>query len=197
MTTVFDIATEFIERSGGSIESVKLQKLCFYAFGWYAHLTGEPLFGETFYAMQKGPVVSELLSAHAGCRRVDAAMMDMQREVRDDEREGLDSYRAAIIDSTWAAYGGMSSWDLVDLTHLESIWQDAWTARRDGTQRGDLAKRDVIEYFVTRVPKPEERLHLPPAMVTRASVADLAKVESESQVHRPFVDAVRAFSLAP
>ncbi len=32
---------------------------------------------------------------------------------------------------------------------------------------------------------------------TRASVADLAKVESESQVHRPFVDAVRAFSLAP
>lgn len=65
MITVFDVAAEFTDRAGGEIEPVKLQKLCFYAFGCFAHLTGEALIGERFYAMRYGPVVGELLSAHA------------------------------------------------------------------------------------------------------------------------------------
>lgn len=193
MTTVFDVASELIERSGGSIETVKLQKLCFYAFGWYAHLTGEPLFGETFYAMHKGPVVGELLSAHAKQKRVDLEKIEDQREIREDAREELDAYKKAVLDAVWGAYGSASSWDLVDLTHEESVWDEAWKSRRSGTNRGDLPSDAVIEYFVDRYPKDGEQLDLPPAMISRASAAALADIESGAQVHRPFVEAVRSF----
>lgn len=193
MTTVFDVASELIERSGGSIETVKLQKLCFYAFGWYAHLTGEPLFGETFYAMPKGPVVGELLSAHAQQRSVDLEMIEDQREAREDEREEQDAYKTAVLDAVWAAYGSESSWDLVELTHQERVWDDAWKSRRPGTKRGDLPRDAVIDYFLDRYPKDGEQLDLPPAMISRASATALADIESQAQVHRPYVDAVRTF----
>lgn len=196
MTTVFDVATELIERSGGSIESVKLQKLCFYAFGWYAHLTGEPLFGEAFYAMPKGPVVGELLGAHAQQKTVDLRMIEDQRAAREDEREELDPYKRAVLDAVWAVYGGKDRWKLVDLTHEESVWCDAWAARRPGSRRGDLARDDVIAYFLDRQPKSSEQLDLPPAMISRASADELASIEAQAEVHRPFVDAVRAFRYA-
>lgn len=193
MTTVFDVATELIERSGGSIETIKLQKLCFYAFGWYAHLTGEPLFDETFYAMEYGPVVGELLSAHAQRMRMDAEMIQAQREAREDEREELDSYKKAVLDAVWAAYGSKDRWKLVDLTHDESVWVDAWKSRRPGTKRGDLSSDDVIDYFLARYPKESEQLDLPPAMISRASATELSAIESQAQLHRPFVEAVRRF----
>lgn len=195
MTTVFDVAEDLIERSGGSIESVKLQKLCFYAFGWYAHLTGEPLFGETFYAMQYGPVVGELLSAHAGQRQVDEAMMATQRDAREDEPEELDQYKRAVLDAVWAAYGDKQRFDLVGLTHEEPVWVDAWRSR-GLAKRGDLPREDLIGYFLERTPKPEEKLDLPLAMISRASAAELAAIEEQAQVHRPFVDAVRSFRFA-
>ncbi|WP_167853887.1 Panacea domain-containing protein [Acidipropionibacterium timonense] len=196
MTSVFDIAAEFIDRSGGVIETVKLQKLCFYAFGWYAHLTGEPLFGETFYAMEYGPVVGELLSAHAKQRTVGARMIQDQREARQDEREELDPYKKAVLDAVWAVYGDKDRWKLVDLTHEESVWCEAWDSRRPGTKRGDLAREDVIAYFLDRQPRSSEQLDLPPAMISRASADELTAIEAEAEVHRPFVDAVRAFRYA-
>lgn len=195
MTTVFDIAKEMIERSEGSMESVKLQKLCFYAFGWYAHLTGEPLFGETFYAMPKGPVVGELLSAHAKRERVDLEMIATQREEREDETDEFDPYRSAVLDAVWSAYGGQTSWRLVELTHEEAVWDQAWKSRRDGARRADLLRDDLIGYFVGRMPKPEERLELPPPMISRASAADLEAIEASAKVHPPFVHAVRSFRL--
>lgn len=196
MTTVFDVAIELIERSEGSIETVKLQKLCFYAFGWYAHLTGEPLFGETFYAMEYGPVVGELLSAHAKRVQIDAQMIQDQREAREDEREELDPYKKAVLDAVWAAYGSKDRWTLVDLTHEESVWTDAWDSRRPGGKRGDLSRDALIDYFLDRCPKDSEELDLPPSMISRASAAELAAIESQAEVHRPFVDTVRAFRFA-
>lgn len=192
MTTVFDIAAELIERSDGRIETVKLQKLCFYAFGWYAHLTGDPLFGETFYAMERGPVVGELLSAHAGRVSIDGQMIQDQRAAREDEWEDLGVYKRAVLDAVWDAYGSRTCWQLVDMTHEETVWVQAWQARRTGTKRGDLPRDAVIDYFVDRYPKETEKLDLPPAMISRAPYSELAKIESQAQVHRPFVDAIRA-----
>lgn len=196
MTTVFDIAAELIERSGGSIETVKLQKLCFYSFGWYAHLTAEPLFSETFYAMQKGPVVGELLSAHAKQKSIDLEVIEGQRKVREDLPEELDPYKQAVLDAVWDAYGGSTSWQLVDKTHEEAVWDVAWASRRPGTRRGELSSEDVIEYFLDRLPADDERLELPPPMISRASATELEEIETQARVHQPYIEAVRAFQFA-
>lgn len=196
MTTVFDVASELIERSGGSLEAVKLQKLCFYAYGWYARLTGEPLFDETFYAMPRGPVVSELLSAHAGQISVDGGMMETQRQARDEEREELDAYKTAVIDAVWSAYGSKSSWTLVKMTHAEQVWDSAWKSRRQGSKRGELLGVDILEHFLGRESRSDEEIKLPPPMLSRGSREQLAEIEATSTVHRPFIEAVRSFDVA-
>ena len=39
--SVFDITAALLNRApGGELPTLKLQKLCFYVYGWYAHLTG-------------------------------------------------------------------------------------------------------------------------------------------------------------
>lgn len=198
MTSVFDVAVELLDRQEGeSMDALKLQKLCFYAFGWYAHLTGEALFGETFYAMQYGPVVGELLSAHAGKQTVDLAMMSAQLIARDadDAASELDPYKTAVVDAVWAVYGHKSSGLLIDMTHAEAVWAEAWTARRPGSKRGDLSRDELLGYFLERTPGPQEKLELPPAMISRASASELEEIEAQSQTHQPFVDAVRSLRL--
>lgn len=186
MTTIFDVAHEFIELNKSSIETVKLHKLCFYTFGWYAHLTGEPLFEQTFYAMQNGPVVGELLSAYPKQQGID------HKEI-DDQHQDLDTYKRSVLEAVWSAYGSTSSSDLVKQTCKESVWDQAWKSRRPDTTKTDLSHDAIIEYFVDRYPKDSEKLDLPPAMISRASAAMLTHIESTAQKHRPFIEAVHAF----
>lgn len=196
MTTVFDVARELISRNGDSLETVKLQKLCFYTFGWYAHLTGEPLFGEAFYAMPKGPVIGELLSAHAKQRTMEISAIRDQRHERGDDAEELDPYKKSVLDAVWDFYGSKSSWDLVDLTHKESVWEDAWESRRAESKRSDLSHEAIIQHFLERKPKADEKVDLPPAMISIVSPSDLLAIESGARVHMPFVETARSFRFA-
>lgn len=191
MASVFDIASAFVDRAGGTIESVKLQKLCFYAFGWYAHLTGEPLFGEQLYAMKFGPVVGQLLSAHAGHKEVDQEMLDPQFEAWDTQREELPGYVREIIDSVWDTYGRQDAFKLAKYSHSEAIWKDAWDSRPEGTKRADIEHDAVVAYFLEREPRDGEVEDLPPAMVTRAKAEVLQAAESESAVHWSFIREMR------
>ena len=191
MVSVFDIASAFVDRAGGKIESVKLQKLCFYAFGWYAHLTGKPLFGEQLYAMKYGPVVGQLLTAHAGHRVVDQKMLDPQFEAWDTQREELPGYVREIIDSVWETYGSQGAFDLAQYSHSETIWQDAWDSRPEDAKRADIQHDAIVAYFLERDPRDGEVKGLPEAMLTRAKAEVLQTAESESAVHWPFIQQMR------
>lgn len=193
MTTVFDVATALLDRAGGPLQSLKLQKLCFYVFGWHAHLTAEPLFEESFYAMEKGPVVGELLSAHAGRKHVTKAMLATQLTEREEERaQALGPYASAVVDSVWKTYGHLSGWELVQLTHQEGVWTDAWESRRPGSRRGELHQTDMIAYFLARAPRSGEDLDLPWPIVSYISSDDLARVDAQTGAHDAFTEALRS-----
>lgn len=191
MASVFDIAAAFVDRAGGKVEALKLQKLCFYTFGWYAHLTGEPLFSEQIYAMKLGPVVGQLLSAHARHKVVDQAMLEPQFKAWDTTRQELSGYVEEVIDSVWATYGDWDRFELAEYSHIESIWQDAWLQRPEGAQRADLPQDRLISYFLDRKPGPGEVADLPPAMLTHVGQDTLVRAEEASSVHTPFVEALR------
>jgi len=193
--TVFDVAAELIQRSGGqSMSTVKLQKLCFFAFGWYAHLTGESLFPEPFYAMEHGPVVGELLSAHAGKTVVGLDRLAEQMTERDGSLTQLDPYAARVVDAVWDFYGHLSKWQLVDKTHTEDVWRQAWEGRPQGSKRGMMAQVDIIRYFVARTTRPEEHIELPPSAVSFLSDDDLRQIEEQAKPCSTFVDAVRSLA---
>ena len=56
--SVFQVAREIVQRTDEQeVNSAALQKLCFFSFSWYAHLTGRRLYPEATWATQRGPVV--------------------------------------------------------------------------------------------------------------------------------------------
>ncbi len=168
MATVFEVASEFLKMDARqSINTVKLQKLCFYAYGWYAHLTARPLFTETFYAMHKGPVVGELLSAHAGKIEVSVPMIEQQIAERHDESEvELSPYVQAVLNGVWKHFRDKSPWEMVDETHREAVWVDAWNARPKGSARGTMGHPEIVDYFLGRAFSPSEAAVLPDPLVT-------------------------------
>lgn len=148
MTTAFDVAGAFLERAPrNSLPSIKLQKLSFYAFGWYARVTGGELFNERLCALERGPVVSELLDLHKN--RVDFSFDDLAAQVAVNPLD--DPYAVSVVDAVWAAYGPINKWLLVEMTHEEEPWTDAWdSAQRRSTRSVTMPKKDVVNYFCTK-----------------------------------------------
>lgn len=143
--TVFDVASSMLRHaSKDSLNTLKLQKLVFYSFGWYGHLTGQKLFDEQFFAMPKGPVVSPLLTAHANRSMVSA---DYLEDYTQRSLAVHDPYAEAVVEAVWHSYGKFSKWDLIDMTHCEEPWITAWTRRPAHAKRNELAAESVVEHF--------------------------------------------------
>ncbi|MBQ1163463.1 DUF4065 domain-containing protein, partial [Streptomyces sp. A73] len=73
------------------MSAMKLQKLCYFAYGYHLAWAGRPLFREPFEAWANGPVGYDLYDQHRGRYNLprddiegDAAVLDK------DERESID-----------------------------------------------------------------------------------------------------------
>lgn len=113
-----DVAAALRSRHPG-IGRLKLHKLLYYCQGHHLATFGEPLFGETVSAWDRGPVVGSLWHA----------------EKHDSPR----SSAASTADETqlntvgYVLYGRMSGADLERLTHSEDPWRRADERRMPGT----------------------------------------------------------------
>jgi hypothetical protein len=101
-----------------------------------------------------------------------------------------------VIDAVWAAYGRASAHDLVELTHREDVWAQAWGARRSGSRRAVMRHEDIIDYFLDRTPRFGEHLDLPPARISRVPADELEEMVRHTQAHRPFVEKIHALRAA-
>jgi uncharacterized phage-associated protein len=149
MTTAFDVAGSLLSKtSSETLGALKLQKLVFYAFGWYGHLTGEKLFREPFYALPLGPVVSPLLDAHGGNNFVSKNFLE---EKQSAALFVDDAYASAIVDAVWESYGSYTPNELIEMTHCEKPWDVAWNVRRPThARRCDLSSDEIVEHFMAK-----------------------------------------------
>ncbi|MBW4622042.1 MAG: DUF4065 domain-containing protein [Cyanosarcina radialis HA8281-LM2] len=63
MRSCFDVASYFIDlanKTGNTVNNLKLQKLVYYSQAWHLAIHGTPLFEEDFQAWIHGPVIPEL-----------------------------------------------------------------------------------------------------------------------------------------
>lgn len=164
MTTASDVVAGFIQRSDHTIETDKLHALCFYAFGWYAHLTAEPLFKGTFTITDHGVVIEELSDDMTAARE-------------------LDPYQASVLDAVWAIYGDLTPEELTTKAHKESLCDT-------GSQSHTISTDDIIQHFVDKHPTDKEHSLLPPAMIFRASVDTLQEIEAQAHIHTPYIQSV-------
>lgn len=161
--SVFDVATDILKMSGvESMDALKLQQLVYYAFGWYAHVTGRRLFDQQFYAMQHGPVVSYLLTLPI---HMDVSLncVEQSQAVLEDTDVEPDAIYSAVLASVVTEYGKLTGWELKELTCGEKPWQDSWDSRPKGAQRCTLHQLDIMAFFMTRDDAPAS---MPDPLVT-------------------------------
>lgn len=117
MANIFDVAKYILERKG-TMSTMKLQKLCYYAQAWALVWDDAPLFNEDFEAWANGPVCRELFFKTKGKYSVSA----------DDETGGngdLTANEKDTINHVLEHYGDHNAQWLSQLTHMEDPWNEA------------------------------------------------------------------------
>jgi uncharacterized phage-associated protein len=117
MAHVQDVAAYILGRLG-AMTAMKLQKLCYYSYGYHLAWEERALFPERFEAWANGPVCPELYQLHRGRFELTPGDMPGDPDVLDDgERES--------VDLVLGTYGGLSAHQLSTLTHREGPWVSA------------------------------------------------------------------------
>jgi len=146
MAHIQDVAA-FILGERGPMTAMKLQKLCYYSYGYHLAWEDRQLFPERFEAWANGPVCPELYRQHRG--RFQLSRDDIKGDPGSLERGERESV-ILVLD----AYGDLSAHQLSTLTHQESPWRSARQRghaadmERSGESLSDL---DISEFFEARI----------------------------------------------
>jgi uncharacterized phage-associated protein len=104
----------FAQRHGDSITNLKLQKLLYYAQGWFLALYGRPLFQESLRAWVRGPVEYGVWQAFNGFK--------WNPITRDVAKPKLSELAQDHLDEVIEVYGDYSAYTLERMTHNEEPW---------------------------------------------------------------------------
>lgn len=145
MATVNDVAA-MILRDLKSTNTMKLQKLCFFAYGYHLVWEERHLFPEKFEAWANGPVVPELFKQHRGKFTVSDGDIPGDPEALDDGEQ--ESVRLVVAD-----------YKLVDARTLSAATHVAdgpWAKARERAGAGPLDRSnaplndsEIAVYFET------------------------------------------------
>jgi len=133
--TVFDVA-KYMLNNLGSMTTMKLQKLVYYAQAWSLAWDGVPLFDGYFEAWANGPVCPELFNSHQGRYELSEHYYDKKGDTSLFTQDQRDTMDAIIRD-----YGDKSAQWLSSLTHQELPWR----AAREGIPVGMRSDRRISE----------------------------------------------------
>jgi uncharacterized phage-associated protein len=137
-----DVAA-YILAKGGLMTAMKLQKLCYYAYGYHLVWEERRLFPERFEAWANGPVSPALYACHRGLFSLVSGQIRGNPEI-------LDTGERESIELVLAAYGEFSAHELSVATHHEAPWQLA--RRRAGVaplerSNEELDDGEIQEFF--------------------------------------------------
>lgn len=144
---------DLAKASGESISPMKLQKLVYYAHGWYAGYTGQPLINEAVEAWQYGPVIPSLYhefkqfgSTGISCKATEFDGVTL-REVPPPQDPTIQAY----LQNVWSSYGRFTGIKLSELTHsADGPWDQTWK-ESEGMRGVDIPFDRIAEHFKAAV----------------------------------------------
>lgn len=119
--TPLAVANEFIARHGmkpGGLDHMKLQKLTYYAHGWWLAYEPESLLVEKPEVWKFGPVFGSLYRVLAPFGSRSIAQPQRANPFQEPPRV-IDERALGLVDWVWDRYGSHSSMRLSDMTHEE------------------------------------------------------------------------------
>lgn len=138
---IMDAARYFIylsyDSDNFSLTPLKLQKLLYFAQGWSCVWDKRFLFNDEFEAWQYGPVNREVYDAfkryrgneiprYEGCKPEDADELELE-----------------TIETVWENYGFISAGELVEMTHAQKPWKQAYNLGFD-----EIDNEEIEEFFL-------------------------------------------------
>ena len=141
MYNPLDIAAYIIQLSneiGEPLTNMKLQKLLYYAFSWYAVEKNKPLFDENIMAWKYGPVVVSVYKAY------EKFGADIIKKASDGDPNALDDFTKSLVDDVFSVYGNKTAIELANLTHSEAPWRDTFNPENQNTP---IPFKAVVQYY--------------------------------------------------
>ncbi len=114
------------------ITNLKLQKLLYYAQGYYLAKKGRNLFDEDFLAWEHGPVIRKVYDKFKkfGSNGI---------QYEDDYDERIDEDTISLLKTVYKEFGQYTAWKLRDMTHQEKPWKE--------TIRNSIIQKNIIKQF--------------------------------------------------
>lgn len=150
MTTANDVAA-YILQQRTAVESVRLQKLLYYAQAWHLATMDAPLFDDQIRAFELGPVVHSVWTNYRG-----RATITRRQAVGNPD--ALTGSEQAVVDAVIEAYRRIKPFEMSELTHVEDPWVDAWKA--PGGDRV-ISHEAMRRYYAAEMVKPQEERTTP------------------------------------
>lgn len=152
---------ELAERDKEPISPMKLQKLVYYAEGWYGAHQGEPLIDEFVEAWQYGPVIPSLYQEFKrfGSKPITQKATDFVADELVEVPAPQDEFDRRFLELIWRKYKGFTASKLSEMTHSPGgPWDKIWSACQ-GIRNADIPFELMQEYFadlLTRAKKKAE-----------------------------------------
>lgn len=143
--TIFDVANYFLKivdrDSGSTITPLKLQKILYYAQGYYLAKYDKPLFNEDFEAWAHGPANPDIYDKY---KKYSYEAIPFPKENVPDFSESLISFLTNI----WNTFGIYDGKYLEELTHNEEPWKNARKGYEPGERCNNvISKEDMKAFF--------------------------------------------------
>ena len=143
--TARDIAEYFLSQAdpmvGDIISNLKLQKLVYYAQGFYLATFDKPLFDDAIEAWDHGPVVANLYPVYSYAGRGHINPASSYPIIEFDEES------SSILGYVYQLLGKCSALKLKNMSHRDAPWQNAY----DKGAKTIIPHQDMRKYFKTLI----------------------------------------------
>lgn len=153
--SVFAVANAFINKANSTkrpLTHLKLQKLIYYASGYYLAAYDSPLIDHTFEAWEYGPVVPALY--HEFKEFGNKHVRNLATELDWDSGEAVpvpppegDAKFERVLNFVWDNFSKYSAAELSSMTHQPDSPWDKTRKRNMGIRDADIPNEDLKEHF--------------------------------------------------
>ncbi len=131
------------EKEDVRLTNLKLQKILYYAQGWYLANFTKPLFKDEIQAWKFGPAIYSIYKAFEKY-----GSLPITEVVTKNELSEINQKDKKFLDEVWGVYKKYSGTDLMQSTHNEKPWKDT---RLDITESANsetvIQIISILEYF--------------------------------------------------
>lgn len=152
------IANFFLNKAkeeGVELTALKLQKLVYYAAGYYSAYTGSPLMNCSIEAWEYGPVVPQLYHEFKEFGGKPITRLAAEHDFTDEAAPipTNDKTAMSVAEFVWENYKKYSALQLSEMTHRPN---SPWTKARDarpGVRDADIDEKLLMDHFAQFVKK--------------------------------------------